>query len=158
MRSPRLRLLSIGLAVLFSAAPAAAQWATDASFDDVRLGYAAHEMRHAVTWHDMASLWQPHASWSAQHATDLHHWSPWQAYAQIDAWAGWRLLPGGVGMPAFSFASLPWLPHPAHFGQWSVPDFHDVPCVVPVPEPASTTLAFAGGLALWVMRRKRGHR
>jgi hypothetical protein len=133
-----------------------AQSVSDASFEDVRLGHLAHDMRHAVTWQSMASLWQPMSWWSMQQDTGRRDRSPWQVYEELSGWAGWRLMPVPIGMPVFVLSSVPWLPHSALFGHWGVPgDMHDLPCVTPVPEPATTTLALAGGLALWAVRRRR---
>ena len=157
MRRLRSQLAPIGLAVLFSAATASAQSSTDPSFEDIRLGFVAHEMHHARTWHSLASLWEPLALSSTEGRGETHRdRSSWHVQQQIGAWAGWRLVPVFVGMPPVAFTNLSWLPQPAHFGNWGVPSvLTDVPCVVPVPEPGTMTLAIAGGLVLLAARRKR---
>lgn len=155
MRSLLSQIRTAGFVALLGASGAWAHATDDVSFEDVRTGRALHEVRHAITWQRLAAHSQPAFHWSGP--VGSREQSPWRAYEQFDAWAGWRLMPGLVGHPALRVDAIPWLHQPVNFGHWRVPTWamQDIPCVVPVPEPASATLALAGGLALWTLRRRR---
>jgi len=125
----------------------------DSSFDDLRMGVALHEMRQSIT------LRRPIADWQTTDPSfgdrDPRGFSSWRAYEQLDAWGGWRLMPVPAGHPPLRLDDIPWLHQPTNFGNWRMPQvMDDIPCVVPIPEPASVALALVGALALWATRKR----
>ena len=158
MRSPFSRLRLTTAAVLVASTSAWADPSEDSSFEDVRLGVALHEMRHAITWKRQSADWQLPILQSSGDS-DPRAFSSWRAYEQLDAWGGWRLMPAVAGLPPLRLDDIPWLRQPINFGNWRMPQvMNDIPCVVPIPEPAAATLALVGALALWATRRRPSSR